>query len=157
MKSILYSFFFCCLMAASLRVQPSFRSMDTLLMKNFETVGVRDSVAYLSLLNLKTIIGPSKKMKSHADSLRELKPYTDAFSQMATELREFAGTDDIEVKYDSYTSGNTAYYDTKASGKLLLQVTLLINNTFTVKVPFFVMADKGRFTIEHPMMVMFAE
>lgn len=156
MKSGIYSLLILCLLVSGSRAQPAFRSIDTLLMKNFEAVSLRDSSYYLSLLNLKKIL-PAKGIKSKSDSLKVLKPFTDAFSQMVAELREFAGSDDIEVKYESYTSSNTGYYDSKATGKLLLQVSLLINNTFTVKVPFFVMADNGIFTIEHPMMVMFAE
>lgn len=156
MKSAIYSLILFCLLASAASSQPSFQSIDTLLIKNFEAVSLKDSAYYLSLLNLKKIM-PSKGIRNRSDSLKVLKPFTDAFSDMAAELREFAGTDDVEVKYESYSSGNTSYYDTRATGKLLIHVNLLINNTFTVKVPFVIMADKGMFTIEHPMMVMFAE
>lgn len=156
MKSVIYSFILLCLMASASRAQQTFHSIDTLLMKNFEAVGQKDSAYYVSLLNLKKIM-PAKGIKSRSDSLKVLKPFTDAFFEMAAELREFAGSDDIEVKYESYTSTNTAYYDTRVKGKIMAQVSLLINNTFTVKVPFMIAADNGTYTIEHPMMVMFSE
>lgn len=156
MKSGIYSLVLFCLLAFASPAQPTFKSIDTLLMKNFEAVSLLDSSYYLSLLNFPAI-SKGKKLKDASDTLKLVKPFTDAFSQMSAELRDVAGNDDIEVKYESYTSSNTAYYDSKATGKLLLQVSLLINNTFTVKVPFFVMAHQGIFTIEQPMMVMFAE
>lgn len=136
--------------------QPTFKSIDSLLIKNFEAVSLKDSSYYMSLLNIPAIVRDTK-LKTKSDTVKLLKPFTDAFFDMVAELREFAGTDDIEVKYESYTSSNTAYYDTKVKGKIMIQVSLLINNTFTVKVPFFVMGNEGIYTIEQPMMVMFAE
>ncbi len=156
MKSVIYSLILFCLLAPASRAQPTFRSIDTLLMKNFEAVSLKDSAYYLSLLNLPAI-SQGKKLKNKSDSLKLLKPFTDAFSDMSKELRDFAGSDDIEVKYESYTSANTAYYDSKVKGKIMVQVSLLINNTFTVKVPFFLMGNDGVYTIEQPMLVMFAE
>lgn len=156
MRYALYSLIAICLITAKTHAQPAFRNMDSLLTKNFEAVSLRDSAYYLSMLNLEAIL-PAKKLRTRNDSLKFLRPFTEAFTQMSAELREFAGSEEMEVKYESYTSSNTAYYDAHSTGKLLLQVSLLINNTFTVKVPFFVMANQGRFTIEQPMLVMFAE
>jgi len=133
-----------------------FKSIDSLLTKNFEAVSLRDSAYYLSLLNLPAI-SQGKKLKNRSDSLKLVKPFTDAFSEMSKELRDFAGSDDVEVKYESYTSANTPYYDSKVKGRIMIQVSLLINNTFTVKLPFFVMGNEGVYTIEHPMLVMFSE
>lgn len=141
---------------ATTQAQPAFRSIDTLLFKNFEAVDARDSVYYLSLLHVKKII-PAKGVKNHSDSLKCLKPFFDRFSEMVAELQDLAGSTEIEVKYESYTSGNTPEYDARLNGKLLLQVTLLINNTFTVKVPMVIVAQNGIYTIEYPMMVMFAD
>lgn len=156
MRFAIHSFILFCLLASASKAQPTFKSIDSLLIKNFEAVSLKDSSYYISLLNI-PVISKDTKLKTKSDSIKLLKPFTDAFSDMATELREYAGTDDIEVKYESYTSSNTAYYDTKVKGKIMIQVNLLINNTFTVKVPFFVMGNEGIYTIEHPMLVMFAE
>lgn len=156
MKSGIHSLILFCLLASVSPAQPAFKSIDSLLMKNFEAVSLKDSVYYLSLLNLPAI-AKDKKLKNKSDTLKLVKPFTDAFSEMSRELRDFAGNEDIEVKYESYTSSNTAYYDSKVKGKIMIQVNLLINNTFTVKVPFFVMGNEGIYTIEEPMLVMFAE
>lgn len=156
MKSGIYSLIFFCLLAFASPAQRTFNSIDSLLTKNFEAVSLKDSAYYLSLLNI-SAIAKDKKLKNKSDTLKLVKPFTDAFSDMSKELRDFAGSDDIEVKYESYTSSNTAYYDSKVKGKIMIQVNLLINNTFTVKVPFFVMGNEGVYTIEHPMLVMFAE
>jgi hypothetical protein len=156
MRFAIHSLILFCLLASASIAQPTFKSIDSLLIKNFEAVSLKDSSYYISLLNIPAI-SKDVKLKTKSDSVKLLKPFTDAFSDMVTELREFAGTDDIEVKYESYTSSNTAYYDTKVKGKIMIQVSLLINNTFTVKVPFFVMGNEGVYTIEHPMPVMFGE
>jgi hypothetical protein len=156
MKSGIYSLILFCLLASASPAQPMFKSIDSLLTKNFEAVSLRDSAYYLSLLNLPAI-SQGKKLKNRSDSLKLVKPFTDAFSEMSKELRDFAGSDDVEVKYESYTSANTPYYDSKVNGRIMIQVSLLINNTFTVKLPFFVMGNEGVYTIEHPMLVMFSE
>jgi len=145
-----------CFMACFSSAQPIFNNIDSLLTKNFEAVNLDDSVYYVSLLN-KPAIYKNKNLKNKSDSLKILKPFTDAFSDMIDELRDFAGSSDAEVKYESYTSHNTKEYDAKVTGKIMLQVSLLINNTFTVKVPFMIMGYNGTYTIENPMMVMFAE
>ncbi len=156
MRFAIHSLILFCLLASASMAQPTFKSIDSLLIKNFEAVSLKDSSYYMSLLNIPAIVRDTK-LKTKSDTVKLLKPFTDAFFDMVAELREFAGTDDIEVKYESYTSSNTAYYDTKVKGKIMIQVSLLINNTFTVKVPFFVMGNEGIYTIEQPMMVMFAE
>jgi hypothetical protein len=155
MKHWYYSLI-CCFIVCFSFAQPTFNSIDTLLTKNFEAVNLDDSVYYVSLLN-KTAIYKSKNLKSKSDSLKPLKPFTDAFSDMINELHDFAGSADVEVKYESYTSHNTKEYDAKVTGKIMLQVNLLINNTFTVKVPFMIMGYNGSYAIENPMMVMFAD
>jgi hypothetical protein len=146
----------CCFIACFSFAQPIFNSIDTLLAKNFEALNQDDSVYYVSLLN-KAAIYKNKNLKNRSDSLKLLKPFTDAFSEMTDELRDFAGSPDMEVKFESYTSHNTKEYDAKVSGKILLQVNLLINNTFTVKVPFMIMGNNGSYAIENPMMVMFVD
>lgn len=148
----LIAFFITCFSFA----QPSFNSIDTLLSKNFEALNADDSVYYVSLLN-KPVIYKNKNLKNRSDSLKLLKPFTDAFSDMIDELRGFAGSSDVEVKYESYTSHNTKEYDAKVTGKIMLQVNLLINNTFTVTVPFMIIGYNGLYAIETPMMVMFAD
>lgn len=156
MKPAKYSLILFCVWASMSYAQPTFRSIDTLLMKNFEAVNLKDSVYYISLLNM-PVLSKGKNMKHKSDSLKVVKPFMGSFSDMIRELRDFGGTDDIELKYESYKSSNTAEYDAKVHGKILLQVNLLINNTFTVTVPFFIMGYNGTYAIEQPMMVMFAE
>lgn len=156
MKWYKYSFSVCCFISSVIVAQPTFNSIDTLLTKNFEAVNLEDSVQYIALLNHSAIY-KGKTIKTKADSLKVLKPFSEAFFDMIDELVDFAGNDDIEVKFESYKSHNTKEYDAKVTGKIMLQVNLLINNTFTVTVPFMVSAYNGKYAIENPMMVMFAD
>ncbi|MES2131408.1 MAG: hypothetical protein V4506_03605 [Bacteroidota bacterium] len=156
MKWYKYSFLVCCFISSASFAQPTFNSIDTLLAKNFEAVNLEDSVYYISLLNHSAIY-KGKNAKNKADSLKVLKPFSEAFFDMMDELTDFAGNDDIEVKYESYKSHNTKEHDAKITGKIMLQVNLLINNTFTVTVPFMITGYNGKYAIENPMMVMFAD
>ncbi len=136
--------------------QLTFASIDTLLAKNFEAVNMEDSTYYFSLLNTPAIY-KGKKLKNKSDSLRVLAPFSEAFFEMIDELTEFAGNDDITVKVESYKSHNTKAFDAKVTGKLLVDVNLLINDTFTITVPFIINAYNGVYAIENPMMVMFED
>ncbi len=156
MKHFKYILILCCFSATSFFAQPTFTSIDSLLTKNFDAVNLQDSAYYMSLLNHQGIF-KDRKIKTKADSLDVLKPFSDAFSDMIDELIDFAGNDDIEVKYESYDPLNSREFNAKVTGKIIVHVKLVINNTFTVKVPFTIMAYSGLYTIENPMMVMFAD
>jgi len=146
----------CCCFSSTVFSQPAFTNIDTLLTRNFEAVNLRNVAAYHSLLNT-PVIFKSKLSKTKADSVVVLKPFTEAFAEMIRELTDFAGSDDIEVRYENYEPMNTKEYNSKVRGKIIVHVNLVINNTFTVKVPFVIMAYNGTYAIEQPMMVMFAE
>lgn len=155
MKRSKYIFILWCF-SSTLFSQSAFKNIDTLLTRNFESVNLKNEMTYLTLIN-KEAVFKGKTAKTKADSSAVLKPFSDAFEDMVKELTDFAGINEIEVKYENYEPLNTNYYNSKVTGKIIVNVNLVINNTFTVKAPFAIMADKGTYTIEHPMMVMFAE
>ena len=154
MKYLSYMLILCAIAPAAFS-QPTFKSMDTLLTKNVEAINLKDSAYYLSLLNQPAIF-KGKALKTKADSLKIVKPFLQAFSDMIEELADFAGSSDMEVKFESYRSHSKAS-DDKITGRILVHVNLLINNTFTVTVPFSIAAYNGTYAIESPMMVMFAD
>ena len=126
----------------------SFSNLDSLLIKNYEAVNKRDSIYYLSLINQTAIY---KNAKTKADSLAIIKPFLKAFHDVIDELTEMAMTSDFTVTYSNYEYRNK---NNTKEGRLMLHVNLIINDSFTVKMPFSINAQDGRYTIESPMLVM---
>lgn len=134
--------------------QPTFNSIDSLLYQNFNAVNLNDSALYVSLLNYPNIYS-EKNLKSKSDSIQILKPFTNAFNDLVSELSEMAGTPDFNIKYDSYELLGKRNVNQGTNEKLKINVKLLINNNFTVKIPFYIFSNLGKYTIESPMLVMF--
>lgn len=126
----------------------SFSNLDSLLIKNYEAVNKRDSSDYLSLINQSAIY---KNAKTKTDSLTIIKPFLEAFHDVIDELTEMAMTSDFTVTYSNYEYRNK---NNTKEGRLMLHVNLIINDSFTVKMPFSINAQDGRYTIESPMLVM---
>ncbi len=142
--------------AHSLISQKMFSSIDTLLFKTFKTVNDDDTIAYLSFVNLPYIF-KDKNLQIKKDSILALKPFTEAFTEILDELKELAAGDEINIKYDSYDPLNSREFNATVTGKILVHVKLIVNNTFTVKIPFSIAAYNGLYTIESPFMIMFVD
>lgn len=136
--------------------QTTFNNIDTLFTKNFNAVNLKDSSLYLKVLNQSAIF-KGKTVKSKSDSLLILKPFTDAYSDLIESLAEMTLSPDFTVEYSNYECLNEKLILTNAEGKTPIHVNLIINNTFTVKMLFWVMANKGVYSIDTPMIPMFVE
>ncbi len=135
--------------------QPFFTSIDSLLIKNFRAVNLRDSVAYMKLVN-QTSLFRNKKNSSGQDSLLLLKPFTNAFSDLIASLADMTLNPDVVVSYSRFELMNQK--DTaQKNGKIRMHVELIINNTFAIKMPFIATVSNGQYCIDTPMMVMFLE
>jgi hypothetical protein len=64
---------------------------------------------------------------------------------------------DFIVEYSNYECLNKKLILANADGKTPIHVNLIINNSFTVKMLFWVTANKGKYSIETPMIPMFVE
>jgi hypothetical protein len=136
--------------------QPTFTNIDTLFTRNFKTVSLKDSTLYLKILNQSAIFkGKTAKYKS--DSLLILKPFTDAYSDLIESLTEMTLSPDFTVEYYNYECLNSKLILGNAEGKTPIHVNLIINNSFTVKMLFWVTANKGKYSIETPMIPIFVE
>lgn len=136
--------------------QTTFNNIDTLFTKNFNTVNLKDSSLYLKVLN-QSVIFKDKNAKNKSDSLLVLKPFTDAYSDLIESLTEMTLSPDFTIEYSNYECLNKKLILANAEGKTPLHVNLIINNSFTVKMLFWVMADKGVYSIDTPMILMFVE
>ena len=84
-----------------------------------------------------------------------LKPYTDAFTHLISELADMAGTPDFTVNYESFELIGQKEINLQSNDRIRLNIKLLINTNFTIKMPFFVKIRQGKYAIESPMIVMF--
>ena len=155
MIKLKHIFVFLVFLSSSCFAQPTFNNIDSLLSKNYQTVNNRDSVSYLSIIN-QSFIFKDKNLKSKSDSLIILKPFTDAYRDLIDELTEMTSSTNFTVKYIGYEFRNKSMKITH-SGSLPIHVQLLVNNTFTIKMPIAVYTEDGRFSIISPMTVMFLE
>jgi hypothetical protein len=152
-KYIFVSFFLISSISFS---QPTFTNLDSLLSKNFQAVNLKDSTYYLSILNTSAIF-KDKKVITKSDSLMILKPYTDSFRDLINELSDMTASTDFTVTYLDFENVNKRMNIFNVSGKIPLNVNMIINNQFTLKMPFSVYAFDGKFSIQYPMTVMFAD
>ena len=152
-KYIFVSFIFISFVSFS---QPTFNNIDTLFSKNFNTVALKDSSQYLKVLNHSAIF-KGKSAKNKSDSLLILKPFTDAYSDLIESLTEMTLSPDFTVEYSNYECLNKKIILANAEDKTPIHVNLIINNSFTVKMLFWVTAYKGVYSIETPMIPMFVE
>lgn len=136
--------------------QTTFSNIDTLLVKTFHAVSLKDSSQYLAILNQPAIF-KDKKVKSKLDSLEILKPYTESYRDLFESFEEMAASPDFIVSYSEYSIANKKPLDLTFKGKILLHVKLIVNDNFTVTVPFMLTANNGVYTIESPLMAMFVE
>jgi hypothetical protein len=143
---------FLCLLSARSFSQPTFTSIDSLLSKTYSAVNLKDSAIYVSLLN-QTHIYLNKKCKTSSDSLVALKAFTTSFKNLVNELAEISGTPDFTVGLVGYELFN--FSNSKGDDKVRVQVKLLINNNFTVKMLLIINKLKELYTIENPLLVGF--
>ena len=156
MKYHKHIFVFFLLISSVAFSQTTFNNIDTLFTKNFNTVNLKDSSLYLKVLNQSAIF-KGKTVKSKSDSLLILKPFTDAYSDLIESLTEMTLSPDFTIEYSNYECLNKKLILDNAEGKTPLHVNLIINNSFTVKMLFWVMTDKGVYSIDTPMIPMFVE
>ena len=155
MIKLKYIFVFLVLTSTSCFSQTTFTNLDTLFTKKFDAVNKRDSVYYLSLVN-QPFLFIDKNIRSKADSMLILKPFTDAFRDLINELSDMTSSTDFTVKYLSYEFRNKNM-TTATKGKLPLHVNLVVNDNFVVKMPIIICMNNGQYSIDSPMTVMFAE
>jgi hypothetical protein len=136
--------------------QTTFKNIDTLLSKTFHTVSLKDSSQYLAVLNQPAIY-KDKKVKSKLDSLELMKSYTEAYRDLYESIEDMVGSQDFTINYNEYIVSNKKQIDATSKGRILLHVKLIVNDSFTVTVPFMLTAEKGIYTTETPLMAMFLE
>lgn len=136
--------------------QPTFNNIDTLLSKNFEAVNLKDSTLYLTLLN-KQAIYKGKTPKNKVDSLAIIQPFIDAYLDFIVSVTEMAQSNDFNIIYSDYKCLNNNVDISSSIGKIPIHVNLIVNNTFSVKMLYWVTCNNGIFSIESPMVPMFVE
>ena len=156
MIKLKYIIVFLALTSKSSFSQITFNNIDTLLFKNFEAVNKQDSLYYLSLINQAAIF-KGKSFKTKTDSLLLINLFFESFKYLVSSLKDMTTNSDFTVSYINYEFKNKKAIDSDFSGKIPLHVNILINNTFTLKLPFKINVSKGIYSIEEPMMVMFVE
>lgn len=147
-----YIFVFLVLTSTSCFSQ-SFSNIDSLLAKQYDALNRRDSTYYLSLINQSAIF---KNAKTKTDSITILKSYTEAFNNVINELAEMAMITDFTVAYAGYEFRNKNASKEK-EGRLPLHVKLIINDSFSIKMPVFIDCHSGFYSIQSPMLVMVAD
>ena len=128
----------------------SFSNLDSLLIKNYEAVNKRDTVYYLSLINKTSIY---KNAKTKADSLAIINPFKEAFRDIIDEFTELSMSPDYTVAYAGYEIRNKSK-SVETEGRLALHVNLIINDSFSIKMPVFIDCHSGLYSIQSPMLVM---
>ena len=154
MIKLKYIIVFLVLTSASCFSQTTFNNLDSLFTKNFDAVNKRDSVYYLSLLN-QSLVFKDKSAKNKADSLVILNPFTESFNLLIASLSDMTTDPDFTVSFLNYELKNKK--TASSNGKIPLHVNILVNNTFTLKLPFVVYVTNGTYSIVDPMMVMFVD
>ncbi|MES2567205.1 MAG: hypothetical protein V4565_10085 [Bacteroidota bacterium] len=133
--------------------QTTFSNIDTLLTKTFRAVNQKDSAYYLNLLNQSAVF-KIKNVKTKADSMAVLKSYTATFFETNDLLRERVVTPEVSVAYSGYEAfGNVDVLN--FSGKLRLKVSLILNDSFLIKMVMDITADKGTYSMDSPLYGMF--
>jgi hypothetical protein len=135
--------------------QTTFSNLDSLLNKNFQSVNNRDVVSYLSVINQKAIFD-SNKIEKKSDSLLILQPFTDAFQDLIDNLTDMTSSADFTVEYLDYQLLNKSQ-KLPENGTIRLHANMIINNTFSVKMPMTIVVKNDQYSIESPMSVMFLE
>lgn len=136
--------------------QPFFSNIDSLFIKNVDALNKRDALYYTSLLNQSEIF-KGKNNLTKQDSLVALKPFYEAFSAVIASMQEMVLSSDFAIAYSSYECMYNKMDLSKANGKIRLKVSLILNDTFLVRMPFVIMGNNGLYSIEIPMMAMFIE
>lgn len=156
MIKLKYIIVFLVFLSTNCSSQTTFTSIDSLLAKNFETVNKRDSINYLSLIN-QQLIFKNKPSKTKTDSLLILNPFKESFNLIIESITDMTADPYFTVTYIDYECKNKKTVTAKMNGKIPVHVNILVNNTFTLKLPFIVYATNGLYSIIDPMMVMFVE
>lgn len=136
--------------------QTTFSNIDTLLSKVYHTLNLKDSSQFLALVNQPAIY-KDKKIKSKGDSLEILKPYTESYRDLCESIEDMVSSSDFTITYSEYATVNKRPFDLTLKGKTILHVKLIVNDNFSLTVPFMLTANNGVYTIESPLMAMFVE
>lgn len=136
--------------------QTSFKNIDTLLFKVFETVNLNDSSKYIGLLNQQTLF-MDKKIYTKKDSLTVLTPFYDFYSDFRVSIADLASSDEFTLSYLEFVNPLKKTINPDHNGKVLLHVKLIVNETFAVTVPFKLTVRDGLYYTEDPLIAMFLE
>lgn len=136
--------------------QTSYNNIDTLLFKVFETVNLKDSSKYISVINTKGVF-TEKKIYSKQDSLIRYQPFYESYSDFVSSIAEMAGSENFTIRYLEFSNPSQKNTETSFSGKILLHVKLLVNDSFVITCPFTLTCHNGTYTSENNLMTMFLE
>ncbi|MES2515979.1 MAG: hypothetical protein V4580_17630 [Bacteroidota bacterium] len=155
MIRIKYIFVFLIVASTSCFSQTTFTNLDSLLSKNFDAINKRDSVSYLALINQSAVFN-GKKAKNKSDSLIILQHFTDAFNDLITNLADMTSGADFSVNYSDYEMIHKGQ-KIPENGTMRIHANMIVNNTFSLKMPMAIVVRNGQFSLESPMTVMFLE
>lgn len=155
MIKLKYIIVFLVLTSTSCFSQTTFSNLDSLLSKNFQTINARDSIAYLSLINQVKVF-EGKKAKSSADSIFILEPFLNSFNNLIDNLVDITSSLDFTVRYEDYQMINKSA-KLPENGSIKIHVNMIVNNTFSLKMPMTIIVKNTYYLIETPMTVMFLE
>ena len=85
-----------------------------------------------------------------------LQPFLDSFSELTDNLEDMTVDPNFTVMYSDYELINRNQ-KLPENGPIRLHANMIVNNTFSVKMPMHVMVKDGLYSIDSPMMVMFLE
>lgn len=153
-RNVIFGFF---LSLSSLVFSQSYSTnIDTLLFKVFETVDLKDSSKYIAVVNSKALF-VDKKMYTKQDSLLKLQPFYRSYSDFIESIAEMSGSDKFSLKYLEFDNPSKKMINSDFTGKVLLHVKLLVNDSFVITCPFNLTCQKGIYTSENNLMTQFLE
>ena len=156
MKFCNYIIAFLILLSSVSFSQPVFSNIDSLLTRNVNALNLKDSVYYTNLFN-PSVIFKGKHAATKTDSALILRPFTEAFSDMIESLKEMALSPDFTVAYSGYECAYKKMDLSKANGRVRLNVSLILNDSFVVRIPLDITAVNGQYSIDTPMLDLFIE
>lgn len=136
--------------------QTSFKNIDTLLFKVFESVNLNDSSKYINLVNQQALFS-EKKVHTAKDSLAILTPFYDFYSDFRTSLSDLASSNEFTVTYLEFVNPLKKPITSGYNGKVMLHVKLVVNETFAITVPFKLTIREGQYFTEDPLVALFLE
>src|ERR1700752_3061899 len=109
--------------------QTTFKNIDTLLFKVFESINLNDSSKYIKVVNQNALFS-EKKVFTQKDSLTILKPYYEAYTDFRESISDMVTSNEFTISYVEFSNPLKKSLDVSVNRRVLLHVMLAVNETF---------------------------